>query len=87
MLIYPVTFIQNYLMCSPYIFLFQLAFSVREVHSDDENAVGGGHQGGASGVGSEDADWANFDSFRKSEKPIQVRAEPKPKVNSIFEPT
>jgi len=59
---------------------------VREVHSDDENAVGGGHQGGASGVGSEDADWANFDSFRKSEKPIQVRAEPKPKVNSIFEP-
>lgn len=60
---------------------------VREVHSDDENAVGGGHQGGASGVGSEDADWANFDSFRKSDKPIQVRAEPKPKANSIFEPS
>ena len=79
MLIYSVNCFQK--MSSIY-----FAFSVREVHSDDENAVGGGHQGGASGVGSEDADWANFDSFRKSEKPIQVRAEPKPKVNSIFEP-
>lgn len=56
---------------------------VREVHSEDESGVGGGHQGGVGG--GEDADWANFDSFRKSEKPIQVRAEPKPKNTSIFE--
>ena len=38
---------------------------IREVHSDNEDGAGGGVTGGVGG--GVDAEWANFDSFRKQE--------------------
>ena len=62
---------------------FNFFFSIREVHSDNEDGAGGGVTGGG-GIGGDD-DWANFDSFRKQEK-VQVRAQPapKPSIDNVF---